>query len=124
MAEFLADSFAFIAHFEGNPRYVRIFSTAAIQTTAMNVVEIHSTLLRRVDPEKALVFSKLALAKVIDVPSEVAIRAAEFKRKMTRQKLNCSHIDAWCYCAALALGMKFLTGDPIFKGLENVEFVR
>ena len=124
MAEFLADSFAFIAHFEGNPRYVRIFSTAAILTTAMNVVEIHSTLLRRVDPEKALVFSKLALAKVIDVPLEVAIRAAEFKRKMTLQKLNCSHIDAWGYCAALALGMKFLTGDPVFMGLENVEFVR
>jgi hypothetical protein len=124
LAEFLADSFAFIAHFEGNPRYVRIFSTAAILTTAMNVVEIHSTLLRRVDPEKALVFSKLALAKVIDVPSEVAIRAAEFKRKMTLQKLNCSHIDAWGYCAAQALRMKFLTGDPVFKGLENVEFVR
>ena len=124
MAELLADSYAFIAHFEGNPRYVRIFSTARILTTAMNVVEIHSTLLRRLDPEKARQFSGLVLAKVVDVPLEVALRAAEFKRKMALQKLNCSHIDAWGYCAAAALGMKFLTGDPVFKGLDNVEFVR
>ena len=32
--------------------------------------------------------------------------------------------DAWSYCAARALKTRFLTGDPVFKGLENVEFVR
>jgi hypothetical protein len=43
---------------------------------------------------------------------------------MAAQKLNYSYIDAWGYCAAEALGIRFLTGDPVFKGLENVEFVR
>lgn len=90
----------------------------------MNVVEVYGALLRRIDPADALRFATSLLSSLADVPSEVALRAAEFRRKMACEKRQCSHIDAGSYCAAEALGIRFLTGDPVFKGLENVEFVR
>ena len=121
---YLADSYAFLALVEGNERYRRIFQRGGIQTTALNVVEVYWALLRRMDPDEALAFSSALLSRVVDVPPEAALRAAEFRRRMALEKKHCSHIDAWGYCAAQALGLRFLTGDPVFKGLDNVEFVR
>lgn len=120
----LADSYAYLALIEGNERYRRIFQRGGILTTALNVVEVYGALLRRMDQAEALAFSTALLSSIVDVPPETALRAAEFRRRMISDKRQCSHIDAWGYCAAAALGMKFLTGDPVFKGLENVEFVR
>ena len=120
----LADSYAYLAIVEGNERYRCIFQRGGIVTTALNVVEVYGALLRRMDKAEALAFSTALLSSIVDVPPETALRAAEFRRRMTSEKRQCSHIDAWGFCAALALGLKFLTGDPVFKGLENVEFVR
>ena len=124
MAEYLADSYAFVAFFEDNERYKRLFASAKIATTAMNVLEVCSVLLRRIDKDEALEFSQAMLSRVVDVRPEVALMAAELRRKMAQEKRQCSLIDAWGYAAAVAHGLKFLTGDPAFKGLENVEFVR
>jgi len=41
-----------------------------------------------------------------------------------RRKVNLSHADALGCEVAQRMGMKFLTGDEAFKGLENVEFVK
>jgi len=122
--QILADSYAYLALVEGNERYRRIFQRGGIFTTAMNVVEVCGALLRRMPPDDAIAFSSSILSTVVDVPTEVAIAAAQFRRKMASEGHKCSHIDAWSYCAASALGLRFLTGDPVFKGLENVEFVR
>ena len=53
------------------------------------------------------------------------IRAATKKRlEYGRRKVNLSYADALGYEVALRLGVRFLTGDEAFKGLENVEFVK
>jgi len=124
LADLLADSFAFIALFEDNERYRRLFSRGGIVTTAMNVLEIYGNLLRRYGREEALGFASPVLPMVVDVPPETALPAAEFRLRMSKEGRPCSHIDAWGWAAAKALGRKFLTGDPAFKGVDNVEFVR
>ena len=43
---------------------------------------------------------------------------------MRERKRDCSYIDAGGHAAARQLGVPFLTGDPLFKGLANVDFVR
>ena len=124
LAELLADSYAFIALFEGNERYRRLFSRGKLVTTAMNILEIYGTLLRRYGRDEALAFVRPILSMTVEVPAETAITAAEFRLRMSGEKRPCSHIDAWGWAAAKALGRKFLTGDSAFKGVENVEFVR
>ena len=124
MADFLADSYAFIEAFGGNERYARIFRHRSVVTTALNVLEVYATLLRRIDRGEARSHALALLQLVHEIPSEVAMAAGEFRQAMRDRQRDCSYVDAWGYASAQALGMRFLTGDPAFKGLENVEFVR
>ena len=48
--------------------------------------------------------------------------ASAFRLKNTKLKL--SYVDALGYIIAKEEGMKFLTGDNAFEGLDNAEFVR
>lgn len=124
MADLLADSYAFVSLFEGNERYLRIFRHRSVLTTAFNVLEVYSTLLRRIERREARTHALALIRLVSEVPSDVAVRAGEFRQSMRERRRDCSYVDAWGYASARALGCRFLTGDPAFKGLENVEFVR
>lgn len=124
MARLLADSYALIELLGGNPRYVPIFRSADVVTTALNVVEVYSALLQRVSREEAETDARACLARVVEVPHATALRAAEFRAEMHGRKRNCSHVDGWGYAASEILGRKFLTGDEAFRGLPNVEFVK
>jgi hypothetical protein len=51
-------------------------------------------------------------------------RAMKLRLELRRKKrLDLSYADALGYFLSLKHGIKFLTGDPEFKNLENVEFV-
>lgn len=125
MADFLADTYAFIEHSGGSPRYARIFRQNALATTSLNVVEIYSTLIRRgVASEEAREYARACLALVLPVPARTALRAGEFHAELRKTGVKASYIDAWGYAAAELLGRRFLTGDEAFRGLPNVEFVK
>lgn len=124
MADYLADSYALVAFLEGNDRYVRLFRRKALATTALNVLEVYATLLRRMSAAEAREIGSALLPLTISVAPEVALAAGEFRHRMRSAHKVCSYIDAWGYAAATELGIPFLTGDPAFRGLENVEFVR
>lgn len=124
MADLLADSYAFIELFSGNARYAEIFRSGAITTTAMNVLEVYSALLRRIESSEALTHARSMLPVVVEVPREAALRAAEFRVGMLAKKRKCSRVDAWGYAAAQSLHRRFLTGDESFRDLPNVEFVK
>ena len=124
LVDFLADSYALVAYLEGNPRYTKIFRRKTLATTALNVLEVYATLLRRIDPKEAQDVCSGLLSLAVPVPAEVALAAGEFRHRMRSLKKDCSYIDAWGYAAAGRLGVPFLTGDPSFRGIEHVEFVR
>lgn len=124
MVEYFADSFAFFARAEGNPRYIRIMERAKIVTSALNVLEVYTVMLNRLPREDALRYARACFQHAVDVPNDVAFDASEFKRKMLANRKNCSSVDAWGYAAARRLGYPFLTGDRPFKGVPGVEFVR
>ena len=101
-----------------------IFRRKDVVTTALNVLEVYATLLRRIEREEARSRAIPFLKLVADVPPEVALRAAEFRTEMRRLHRDCSYIDAWGYAAAEQARIPFLTGDPAFRGIENVQYVR
>jgi predicted nucleic acid-binding protein len=124
LADFLADSYALVAFLEGNERYVRIFHRKRLATTALNVLELYATLLRRLDTAQAREKSAAFLPLAVPVPSDVALAAGDFRHRMRAMKKDCSYIDSWGYATARHLGIPFLTGDPAFRGVAHVEFVR
>ena len=124
MTDFFADSYAVVGFLEGNPRYVRIFRHRQIVTSAFNVLEVYSTILRRLDPTEARRVAVSLLGYVAELPPELALAAGAFRHRMRALKRDCSYVDAWGYSAAEHLQVPFLTGDPAFKGLDRVEFVR
>lgn len=124
MVDLFADSYAIVALFEGNERYVRIFRRGRVVTSAFNVLEVYATLLRRLTPAEAEEKARAILEIVRDISPEVALDAAQFRQEMRHRRRDCSYVDAWGYAAARSLGMPFLTGDPSFKGVPGVEFVR
>lgn len=124
MPDLFADSYALVALLEGNDRYVRIFRRREVVTSALNLLEVYATLLRRLEQSESRELAAGILAIVVPVPPEVAFAAGEFRQSMRQQKRDCSYIDAWGYASAQELGVPFLTGDPAFRQIAGVEFVR
>jgi predicted nucleic acid-binding protein len=124
LVDLFADSYAFVAFVEGNERYRRIFQRKELATSAMNVLEVYATLLRRLSQEEARKIVTPMMAFVTAIPPEVAIPAGQFRHQMRAKGKDCSYIDAWGYAASQSLGVPFLTGDTAFRGITGVEFVR
>jgi len=124
LADFFADSYALVALLEGNERYVRIFRRKVIVTSSLNLLEVYSTLLRRFDHDESRELTAGITSMIVPVPPETAYAAGEFRQAMRSQRRDCSYIDAWGYASARHLGIPFLTGDPAFRHVEQVEFVR
>ena len=124
MADYFADSYALVALLEGNERYVRIFRRKAIVTSSLNLLEVYSTLLRRFDRDESRELAAGITSMIVPVAPEVAYAAGDFRQSMRAQHRDCSYIDAWGYASARHLGIPFLTGDPAFRHIEMVEFVR
>lgn len=119
MATFFYDSYAVIEYFKGNEKYRKYFEENSGVMTHMNLIEIHHALLRQFSEkdadDTAKTFSRFAV-----VPSiEIIIAASKFRL----QHKEVSFVDAVGYVYAKANGMRFLTGDKEFRGLQNVEFV-
>jgi PIN domain nuclease of toxin-antitoxin system len=123
LAEVYADSYAMVAMLEGNRRYAQIFGRREVVTSSINVLEVYATLLRRIEPSEARGIATSLLSLVVPLPSELALSAAEFRHSMRARKRDCSYVDAWGYAAALHLRVPFLTGDPAFRNVDNVDFI-
>jgi predicted nucleic acid-binding protein len=61
---------------------------------------------------------------VVEFGDEDVKEAMKKKLLLQRKKTNLSYADALGYTVASRLKLKFLTGDPAFESLENVEFVK
>jgi len=62
--------------------------------------------------------------QVIEPSIEDLVNASKLRLKARQEERNLSLINCLGYVIAKRLGIKFLTGDREFKGLENVEFVK
>ena len=64
--------------------------------------------------------------KIEVVPAEDSdyLNASEFRLSTNRTGKKLSLVDALGYSYSRKLGIKFLTGDKEFSGMENVEYVK
>ncbi|MBI2971556.1 MAG: PIN domain-containing protein [Candidatus Aenigmarchaeota archaeon] len=115
------DTYAFIEVLRGNPRYGR-FKTTEIATTKLNLMEVYYWLLNNFGKQTADSFYDETVQYAIEVHDEVIKEAMVFR--MGNKAKGLSYVDCIGYVLAKANGLRFLTGDIQFKGMDNVEFVQ
>ena len=119
--KYFFDTYALIELAKNNPDYIN-YSGSVVVTTIFNLAELYYSVLRDFNRQRAKeVFHKFKEC-ADEVNDDVIFKAMEFK--LTRKNQNLSYTDCIGYSYALKNGMKFLTGDRQFKGIDNVEFVK
>jgi len=116
------DTYALYEILVGSQNYSKYARDIKIVTTRLNLIELHYRILRElgkaVADEKYDYFKKF----IISISDDVIKKANEFRCKNKKQKL--SYVDCIGYVLATTRGMRFLTGDNAFKGMDGVEFVK
>ncbi len=121
MVRFFLDTFSIMEMVRGNPKYKKYLG-ASLFTAELNLYELYYNLLKTHGP--ALAESEFFQFRqfIVDTKNNHIFMASKFK--LANNKLNISYADALGYAIAKEEGMKFLTGDKVFEGIDNVEFVR
>ena len=111
------DTYAIFEIVKGNSKYKQ-YEEFQLTTTVFNLAEFNYNF----EKDKKFVdnYTKKLFNFVVDVTLEGIQDAMDLKTS----KRNLSIPDAVGYTVAKRLGMKFLTGDRDFEGMENVEFVK
>lgn len=91
-------------------------------TSMLNLLELYYALIRDSDEKIAEEYFHIFLAFVIPYSEQTVKNAAKFR--FANRKKGYSYVDCLGYMMALENGIKFLTGDPHFEGVPNVEFVK
>ena len=118
-----ADTYALIEILKGNPNYSNY---TLLVTSEFNLLELAYALRRDHPRSKALNILETVRNDILIVQptDEDYIKAAEFKMEQKKKGRNVSLIDALGYVLAQRLRVPFLTGDPEFEDIENVEYVK
>jgi predicted nucleic acid-binding protein len=85
------------------------------------LAEFHWTILKAQNPQTASFWKRLLLPYVKNVPSEIYIKAMDFRFTHKKQKL--SFFDCVGYVFAQEQKIPFVTGDKEFKNMKGVDFI-
>ncbi len=117
--KYFFDTYALIELTKNNPNYVE-YSDELVITTIFNLVELHYSVFRDFDEEKAKTIYYKFKECINEVSDEIIFEASKLKLK--NKKL--SYTDCVGYTFALRHNLKFLTGDKEFRDMDNVEFAQ
>lgn len=105
----------------GNKAYYP-YQQKNIVFSKLNLFEVFLSCLRQFDIEEASLFLHDFEIFAKEYDGAVIEEAAVLKQANKKKKLSMS--DCIGYCMAKQFGIRFLTGDKEFEGMENVEFVK
>lgn len=91
--------------------------------TKLNLLEIYYRSLEEYNQKVATELLNSFYKYMIDFDSTDIAGAMRLRLDLRRKKLNISYADSLGYFLSRKMGIKFLTGDPIFEKLKGVEFV-
>ena len=94
------------------------------RTTWLNLMEVYWALLRDGKSEAAAKEVVSAFEPcLVEFTLDDVMDAMALRLSWHRRRRNISYIDAIGYSIALRRKSRFLTGDPVFKGMHSVTFV-
>ena len=113
------DTYTFFEIINGNPNY-KPYIDVKFVTTIFNMAELNYNLKKEKDKKVVDEYTDNYSKFIVEVTIDDVKKAMDFKT--THRKLSIP--DAIGFTVAKRLGIKFLTGDKDFEGIDNVEFVR
>ena len=119
--KYFFDSYAIIEVINQSLSYEKIRDMPII-TNALCLGEVYFYFLKTHNKQTADFWNEKLKVELIPITKELTIEASNFK--FNHKKQNFSYPDSIGYIMARKLGIKFLTGDKEFKGLDDVEFVK
>ncbi|MBI2077877.1 MAG: PIN domain-containing protein [Euryarchaeota archaeon] len=114
---FFLDTYALIEIAKGNKKFAGYLEDAA--TGPCNLLEFHFCLARDHGDEVADRWFGSLRSLLLDLTDADLPAASRLRRAERRRGL--SYIDALGYVMAGQRGLRFVTGDKGFRGLDNVE---
>ncbi len=125
MARLFGDTYALIELLKGNPSYDR-YSNADLVTTEFNMLELTYALLRDFGRHETANVIDFVRRKIEVIPTDDSdyLDASEFRLSVNKTGKKLSLVDALGYSCSRNLGIKFLTGDREFNGMDNVEYIK
>ena len=129
MTDYVVDTFAWIEYFEGTALGTRVRDLLEdpanrLMTPAPILAEIRSKFLREgrdADPPSSAVEN---LSEIVALDGSIARAAGDEHARRRKVMKDFGMMDAFLLATALARGATILTGDPHFKGVAGVEFLR
>jgi hypothetical protein len=119
-SKYVFDTYALIEILRGNPNYTP-FEDADWIINNFIFAELCYNLFRQKEPG-AHTYCNNCAKFISSVKPEWIEEAMQFRLKWKDRKVSIT--DCVSYIMANKLGIKLLTGDKEFEGLENVEFVK
>ena len=121
--KFFFDTYALLEIFYGNEVY-RKYLDAEVVTTKLNLMEIYDHLSREQGGDIADQYYGETVGYAVDFDDRDIKEGMKFRLKMKKEGENLSYVDALGYVISERFRIKFLTGDNVFEGIDNVEYVR
>lgn len=118
--QYFFDTYALVARQLGVDSYAR-FESVPVFCHSMNVLEFVARILRHGDESLARSQVQAIDPNLVEATTDDLFEVARFYR--AHRKANISYIDALGYTLSQRHGMRFLTGDKAFKGMDGVEYV-
>ena len=115
------DTYAIVEIIKQNAAY-KPYTVLPVTLTIFNLGEIYFVALRDLGEERANIIYTTYRKAVVEIDDETLKEAVKFRKSMNKRQL--SYADCIGYIYAKRHSMKFLTGDPEFEHLDNVEFVK
>ena len=116
------DTYALHEIVNKNKNYLPYVKGVKIVITKLNLMEFYYGIYIKYGKYSADTYFDKLSDFAIDIDDEIIKKAMEFRAQNKKKKL--SYTDCIGYVMSLLMGIKFLTGDRQFEGMENVEFVK
>jgi predicted nucleic acid-binding protein len=125
MDRLFADTYALIELLKGNPNY-EFYSNVDLVATEFNILELTYVLVRDFGRDQAANVISTVRAKIVVILTDDSdyLNASDFRFYANKTEKKLSLVDALGYSCSRKLGIKFLTGDKEFSGMENVEYAK
>lgn len=115
------DTYAIIEIMRGNNNYNPYLNDEII-TCNLNLGELFYSIIKEHNEKLAMKWVEMLKRNAFEADTETIIEAMKLKFKYKPK--NFSYIDCIGYMMAKKHGIKLLTGDKEFSGVENVEYVK
>lgn len=127
---YLVDTYALIEWYDkGNKaydKYLEKLEPKVYYITRLTLLEFYYLVYHRKGFETAETYYRYLLSyfNIVELDDKLLKESAIFKSEQLKKGKKLSYVDSVNYAAAKFLGIKILTGDNDFKGLERIEFVK